>query len=60
LASLVKRMLAIHQELRAATSSAAQARIEREIHVTDEQIDALIYELYSLTDDEIKIVEGAA
>jgi hypothetical protein len=56
--SLVKRMLVIHQELQAATSEIARARIEREIHVTDEQIDALVYELYGLTDDEIKIVEG--
>ncbi len=31
--------------------------IEREIHVTDEKIDALIYELYGLTDEEIRIVE---
>jgi type II restriction/modification system DNA methylase subunit YeeA len=26
----------------------------------DRQIDALVYELYGLTDDEIKIVEGHA
>jgi hypothetical protein len=26
----------------------------------DRQIDALVYELYGLTPDEIKIVEGAA
>jgi hypothetical protein len=27
-------------------------------YATDRQIDALVYELYGLTDEEIKIVEG--
>jgi hypothetical protein len=30
----------------------------REIAATDEKIDALAYELYGLTAEEIKIVEG--
>jgi hypothetical protein len=29
------------------------------IEATDRQIDALVYELYGLTKEEIKIVEGA-
>ena len=56
---LVGRMLALHERL-------AQARIERErtvighqISAADRQIDNLVYELYGLTDEEIKIVEGA-
>jgi hypothetical protein len=57
--SLVKRMLVIHQELQSTTSPTTQARIEREIHVTGEQIAALVYELYGLTDEEIEIVESA-
>jgi hypothetical protein len=32
--------------------------IERQISATDKQIDALVYELYGLTDAEIRIVEG--
>jgi hypothetical protein len=32
----------------------AECRIE----ATDEQIDALVYELYGLTEEEIRIVEG--
>ena len=32
--------------------------IQRQIDFTDSQIDKLVYELYGLTDDEIKIVEG--
>ena len=32
--------------------------IERQIQATDEQIDQLVYQLYGLTEEEIKIVEG--
>ena len=32
--------------------------IERQIQATDEQIDQLVYKLYGLTEEEIKIVEG--
>lgn len=32
--------------------------IERQIAATDKKIDALVYELYGLTEEEIKIVEG--
>jgi hypothetical protein len=35
------------------------AALEAEIKATDEKIDQLVYELYGLTDAEIKIVEGA-
>ena len=34
--------------------------IQRQIKDTDRQIDYLVYELYGLTDKEIKIVEEAA
>jgi len=33
-------------------------RVKREIESTDRAIDRLVYELYGLTDEEIKIVEG--
>ena len=32
--------------------------IQRPVQATDGQIDRLVYELYFLTKDEIKIVEG--
>jgi len=32
--------------------------LERETATIDEQIDELVYELYGLTDEEIRIVEG--
>ncbi len=35
----------------------AKANLQRQIDATDAQIDKLVYELYELTPDEIKIVE---
>ena len=35
-----------------------QTALERKIEATDRQIDALVYELYGLTEEEIAIVEG--
>jgi len=34
--------------------------LQRPMKVTDREIDALAYEPYRLTEDEIKIVEGTA
>lgn len=36
-----------------------RARVEEEIRKTDAEIDGLVYKLYGLSDEEIKIVEGA-
>ena len=36
-----------------------KTQLEREIKYTDDQIDQLVYELYGLTEEEIKIVEEA-
>jgi hypothetical protein len=33
--------------------------VERQIAATDRQIDDLVYNLYGLSKDEIRIVEGA-
>jgi len=35
-----------------------QESLQRQIAATDAQIDALVYELYGLTEEEIEIVEG--
>jgi len=32
--------------------------MQHHVEAIDRQIDALVYELYSLTEEEIKIVEG--
>jgi hypothetical protein len=33
-------------------------RLKREVESVDKVIDELVYELYGLTEEEIKIVEG--
>jgi len=55
--SLVEEMLSSHKTLAAAQSPQEKERLERQIHVTDRAIDRLVYELYGLTEEEIKIVE---
>jgi len=51
-------MLALHQQLPSAKTAADRDLIQRQIDATDRSIDALVYELYGLTKEEIKIVEG--
>jgi predicted type IV restriction endonuclease len=56
--TFVDRMLELHKKLAAAKIPNEKTRIERQIDTTDKQIDNLVYDLYGLTDEEIKIVEG--
>ena len=55
---LVDSMLELHKRLAAAKTDHDKTALQRQIDHTDQQIDALVYELYGLTYDEIKIVEG--
>ena len=55
--ALVERMLAMHEKLAATTIPADKQLYQRQIEATDRQIDALVYELYGLTEEEISIVE---
>jgi hypothetical protein len=56
-----KRMSSIcHTKLPSAKSDFDKTSITRKIEATDRQIDELVYELYGLTEEEIKIVEGKA
>jgi len=54
---LVDGMQCLHQQLVTARTDHDKKLIQRQIHATDKQIDQLVYELYSLTDKEIRIVE---
>ncbi|MCB9109610.1 MAG: Eco57I restriction-modification methylase domain-containing protein [Anaerolineales bacterium] len=54
--SLVERMLALHKQN--SRTPQEQEMVKREIESTDRAIDTLVYELYGLTEEEIKIVEG--
>ena len=51
-------MLKVHKDLPKAKTPHEQESIKRHIAATDRQIDALVYELYGLTKDEILVVEG--
>jgi hypothetical protein len=57
--ALVESMLDLHKRLAAATLPDDKALYQRQIETTDRQIDALVYELYGLSDEEIAIVEEA-
>ncbi|MEP7340642.1 MAG: DNA methyltransferase [Acidobacteriota bacterium] len=57
---LVEQMLALHRQLSAARTAHEQTSAQRQIDSTDRQIDRLVYELYELTEDEIRIVEAEA
>jgi hypothetical protein len=54
---LVEQMLELRKRLAAAASELDRELYQRQIDVTDREIDELVYELYGLTDDEIKIIE---
>ena len=49
----------ISTSMAAAKTPHEQTVLETQIDATDRQIDRLVYELYGLTADEIKIVEEA-
>jgi len=55
----VDRMLALHTKLGAAQSPDVEDNLRRQIAATDQAIDALVYQLYGLTPDEIALVESA-
>ena len=57
LVSFVDRMLDLHKKKAALPQSAEREKIEREIAVTDEKIDEIVYGLYGVTDEERKIIE---
>ena len=57
---LVDKMLGLMPKLRAATVESEKAVLQNAVTATDQQIDTLVYELYGLTEDEIKLVEGNA
>jgi hypothetical protein len=56
LVSLIDSMLSLHK-LRAPKTPHEVEAIQREIAATDRRIDALVYELYGLTEDEVRLVE---
>jgi len=56
---LVEQMLTLNKQLAEAKAPQTKTVLQRQIEAIDRQIDQLVYELYELTEDEIKIVEGS-
>jgi adenine-specific DNA-methyltransferase len=61
--ALVERMLDLNKKKHSVPQSGISPseldRLDREISSTDAAIDDLVYELYDITDEERKIIEGA-
>jgi type II restriction/modification system DNA methylase subunit YeeA len=51
-------MLKLYKDLAKARTEHEKTTLQRQIQATDKQIDQLVYGLYGLTEEEIKIVEG--
>ncbi|MCK6438851.1 MAG: hypothetical protein L6Q71_01460 [Planctomycetes bacterium] len=47
----------LHRKLSEAKTDSERTMIQRKIDATDREIEALVYQLYGLTPDEIRIVE---
>jgi hypothetical protein len=56
--ALVDQMLNLNKKLNNAKLPQEKNLLQRQIETTDKQIDQLVYELYDLTEEEIKIVES--
>ena len=55
---LVNKILSFNEELKNLKTSHDQKLHQQKIEILDKQIDRLVYQLYKLTPEEIKIVEG--
>ena len=58
MANLVDQMLGLNKKLSEGKTPQAKDMLQRQIEATDKQIDQLVYKLYDLTNEEIKIVES--
>jgi hypothetical protein len=58
LVALVDKMFGLQKKYHEAKMERDKELYERQIKIVDTQIDKLVYELYGLTEGEIKVVEG--
>ena len=57
--ALVRRIFDLNHQLGNAKAEHDKTFIKREIEATDNRIDMLVYELYGLSEEEIKMIEQA-
>ena len=60
LVQFVDKMLDLTPKMQAAKSETDKATLQNAITATDNKIDRLVYDLYGLTEDEIKLVEESS
>jgi hypothetical protein len=58
LVSLVDQMREAQKRFHSARMDIDKELYEQQIRIVDAQIDRLVYDLYGLTEEEIKVVEG--
>jgi hypothetical protein len=58
LVAYVEKILDLHKQIAELNFDSEKEPIERQIKATDKKIDQLVYQLYGLTEEEIKVVEG--
>ena len=58
--ALVTQMLDLNKRLQDAKLEHEKTLLQRQVEATDAAIDALVYELFGLTEEEIAIVKGTA
>jgi hypothetical protein len=59
LVALVGNMLELQKKHHEAKMERDKELFERQIKIVDEQIDRLVYDLYGLSEEEVKVVEGS-
>lgn len=55
---LVDNIIALNKKLSAEKNPNSITIINRQINAVDKQIDSLVYKLYNLSDEEIRVIEG--
>jgi hypothetical protein len=55
---VVTQILGLNRQLKDASLDHEKTLLSRQVEATDTAIDKLVFELYGLTKEEIKIVEG--
>ena len=58
--TLVEQMLELPKRQAASKSQSDRDLYQRQIDATDRELDKLVYNLYGLTEEEIKIIEETA
>ena len=58
--SLVDQLLSLNKQLQTAKLETDREQIQRAIDHAERKIDELVYELYGLTEEEVKVVEGSS